>query len=252
MSNTDFDDADLGDDLLDGAEVEEETPDVEAAEDADEGDEDLVDTVEDGEDDEVDESPRRSRRDARIETLRARAEEERQERIRDRERFERELSELRAQQQVRDRAQETEAQRAERLALMTPEERSQALLGEAMETNRRELAMVTFKMEDQADKRAFDALATVDPLYAKFAPKVEEELRKLRLAGQNIDRERLFKYLVGEHVLGARKTRPSQEQRRGSERVRRQQAPAVRTRADVVDRRQPSDSPAKRLEGVLI
>lgn len=229
------------DDLDDEVEIDD-TGDEELEPD---GGEDLAD--DDGQD-EVDEPRRPSRREARIQTL---AEETRAARERA-DRLEAEIHEIRQREYSRSRSEETEAQRAERLALMTPEERSEYRLAEAMELNRRQLAEMQFRMEDQSDKRTFDAQATIDPLYAKWAPTVEAELQKLRMQGQNIDRERLFQYLVGKSVLEARRSK-SGAARKGQESIRRQQAPAGRSRADTpAQRRQVADSPAKRLEGVQI
>lgn len=248
VSNTDFEDdlTDEPDAIMDdpAGEVDEpEADDVEPVEaEADDG----VDVEEPEE-----EQPRRSRENDRIRTLRERAEEEARARAAERERadrFERELSEIRARTQA-----ETESQKAERLALMTPEERSEYRVNEALNSHRREIAAVTFRMEDQADKAAFQAKAAVDPLWGKWADQVEAKRVEFLRQGTVVPRAELLKWLVGESVLSGRGPETARQAARGKENIRRQQVSAATGRTDVsTSRRRSADTPAKRLEGMQI
>ena len=72
---------------------------------------------------------------------------------------------------------------------------------------------LAFQLQDRGDKSAFEAKATVDPLYSKWAPKVEAELAAMRTKGQNVDREVLMDYLIGKNA------RENRQQTAGRQRV---------------------------------
>lgn len=246
MSNVDFDDQDT-------PEVEQEVPEsVVEDEDGAEGEsEDVEASTEDDGEEEVAEAapPRRSRENDRIRSLRERAQAEK-----DRaDRLEREISEARARDYAQSRQRETQAERTERLALMSPEERSEFKLNEAMENNRREMAAMQFRMEDQTDRSAFHAKASVDPFYAKWADKVEAKRQEFLKQGTVVPREELLKWMVGESVIANRGRTTAKAVKQGQENIRRQQTRAVNGKADTASQRsRAADSPAKRLEGVPI
>lgn len=241
MSNTDFEGEDelveeIIDDPVDDVSDEEEVLSVDAEDDG--LDEEMVEEVDD----------RPSREEARIEALRTRSEQNAvaaaEERVR-REMLERQIAET--------RQREDPAFEAERLALMTPEERADYKLNKALGEMDLRAKREAFRIEDIADRAAFEAKVSSDPLYARFADKVEAQLAELRRQNQNIGRERLFKYLVGEHVLASRGQRNTSDAPRRNQNVDRQRTQSVRGRTDTqVGRRETSDTPAKRLNGVLI
>lgn len=252
MSNTDFEDAPDG---AEEVEVDAEGPD-EGLESEVEDNPDEVETAEEdggeGDAEEVDDEPeqrRPSRAQTRIQTLRREAEE-----ARDRaSRFERELQEARAEQQRRA-TQMTPEQEAEKLLLMTPEERSDYKLNKALAEMRREQQMAAFRAEDMADQTAFQAKAQSDPLYRKYADRVEQQRQEFLKQGQAIPREQLFYWMVGKEAVAARTSKGAQRQKRqAQDNVRRQTVAPGNGKADVRgERRQSTNTPAKRLEGVII
>lgn len=114
--------------------------------------------------------------------------------------------------QTKQPSGESPEQRAQRLALLTPEERISETLRESEVNHRREMQGLQFAILDGNDRAAFEAKATVDTLYAKWKPKVEAELAELRAKGQNVDREKLMDYLIGKNARESRKQGDKQRQ----------------------------------------
>lgn len=145
---------------------------------------------------------------------------------------------------------ETPEQRTQRLALLTPEERIREDLADAERRHGQQLAGLQFQVLDRSDKAAFEAKATIDPLYAKWAPKVEAELAAMRTKGQNVEREVLMDYLIGRN---ARENRQKVAGRQRMEAGRRVAAASTRpgsSRSDVQPQRRQGSSLEKRLENV--
>ena len=247
MSNTDFEDAPNGeaageelvlDPIEDSADGQDQV-DAQDAGDAGEG--------QDG--DGQEEVRRPSRRDARIQTLLTRAEEN-EKRARD---FERELMEIKAREQARMQ-QEDPNREAERLALMTPEERADYKLNNALNQIRREQALTAFKVQDETDKARFEAKAANDKIYAKYAERVEQaRLKYMREQNTVIPREELLKHMVGDDVLRNRGKTVGRQTAQGKANIQRQQAPVANGKGNAqANRRGAQDTPAKRLEGVAI
>lgn len=148
---------------------------------------------------------------------------------------------------------ETPEQRAQRFALMTPQEQMQETLREAeMRQTQREQAFQS-QMLDAADRTSFQARASVDPLYAKWGPKVEGRLAELRARGVNVERDVLLKFMIGEAALDRR---GSKEGRREVTQAR-QRVAAARTRptnsgSDTQAQRRGGQTLEQRLENVQI
>lgn len=140
-----------------------------------------------------------SRRDRRIEALTTSLAEER----RQREELNRRLDAV-LTGQSRQPAGETQEQRAQRLALLTPEERIREELNEAKTGFAQQLQRMEISSRDGADRAAFQAKATVDPYYKGWEPKVEAKLQELRSQGMNAPREEVLKWLLGDAVLAKR------------------------------------------------
>lgn len=149
--------------------------------------------------------------------------------------------------------QETPEQEAQRLALMTPEEKMEY----RMEKMQRELRAASQRAEfvtmDTADKAAFDARAAADPRRAKYAPLVEQRLQEMRRNGANAPREAVLYYMIGERVMNADPKKINAQRNRGRQNVERQRAPAGSGRGDVrAERRPTGKTAAQRLENVEI
>lgn len=100
-------------------------------------------------------------------------------------------------------ADELAAERA-REELMSPAELVEHKVSKATNQLRAEMQHTQFRMWDQSDKAAFDAKVASDPLYAKYAARVEAGIQEQRKNGLNVARERMFRFLVGDDVLNKR------------------------------------------------
>lgn len=160
-----------------------------------------------------------------------------------------------AQTQQRAEPAETPAQREQRLALLDPIDRMRVEMQEAQHTSTRQMQAMAFTMQDSSDKATFDAKSLVDPLYAKWAPKVESFLTDLRAKGQNVAREQALKYLIGEAALANRKAASGKQRQEAAGRMNRNRTQPSNARSDTqVDRRGGSDATKleRRLENVNI
>ena len=113
----------------------------------------------------------------------------------------RRIDDLIARQQQPQPQRETAEQRAARFAIMTPQEQIAESLRES--EARWEQRMQGFQLQtvETQDRTAFQAKAAVNPVYAKWAPKVEGKKAELAAKGQMVDRETILKYLIGEAAL---------------------------------------------------
>lgn len=152
------------------------------------------------------------------------------------------------------RVQESAEQRAQRHALMTPEERITESLNEARQNFDSRLNQMQFQSADLASRTAFSAKAAVDPLYAKYAPKVEAFVAERRAEGHPfIDRELAFTILVGQAALERRGSKEArQEARQAQRRVNAQRGRPVNSGSDTQATRRSGSTPEQRLENVNI
>lgn len=121
------------------------------------------------------------------------------------------------QQQVSP--QETPQQRAERYALLSPEERAQEMVNEALARNRAETQQINAQLMDQADRSTFEARCASNPLFRKLQNDVERELQGLRQRGERpLPREVIATYLIGQRVVAQQAGRSN-----GNRQTRRQQ-----------------------------
>lgn len=112
----------------------------------------------------------------------------------------RELAEERAQRNGRQTA-EQQAMERERIALMSPEERTSYEVDKVRQELGRELGNIRFQTADASDKSGFDSLCARNPAYASVQDRVEELLANERRAGSNPKREVVAKYLIGELAI---------------------------------------------------
>lgn len=99
---------------------------------------------------------------------------------------------------------ESVQERANRLALLSPEDRIREEMREAFERNERNTQALATQLMDESDRNAFQARTQSDSLARKLAPEVERRLVAYRSSGNNIKRGVLFTYLVGEKALEQR------------------------------------------------
>lgn len=231
-------------------------PEEEVEQAEDEADPAEVETEPEGEDDaepgeqaaQAGEQRQPSRRDTRIETLTNSVKEERQRRSE----LERRLDSLLAGQ-PRQQQGESPEQRAQRFALLTPEERITETLRESEVRHASEMRTLQFSILDGNDRAAFEAKATVDPLVAKWKPRVEAELAILRQNGQNVDREKLMFYLIGKSAYEGRSKVVSKQRQAGQARVNAQRTRPSNSGSDTAsNRRDRNTSLERRLENQSI
>jgi hypothetical protein len=235
----------LLDDPVDDTETEAESPDDSSVEADEEAIPDSPDEVAAPTDDQQPAPSRQqpSRGERRFQVLTSELANEK----RQREDMARRLDAILAQQ--RQPVQETPEARAQRHALMTPEERMREDLQNASVTHQTEMRLLRFQMQDNSDKTAFEAKAAVDPLYSKWKPEVERELLALRQQGQNVDREKLMDYLIGKSIREGRKVEVAAQRRAAQQRVQRQSVRPTNSGSDVqASRRERGNSLEKRLE----
>lgn len=142
-----------------------------------------------------------------------------------------------------------------RLAAMDPSERTEFLINELRADTARDRQMVQFQAADQADRSAYDTIAVNNPHYRKYKEEVEHRLTLLRNNGQNVPRETILKFIVGEKVVASRAPGKTKAQRdQAAERVRSQVATPTRSRGDSGKGARESESTARarRLENLQI
>lgn len=190
-----------------------------------------------------------SRRDQRIQTLL----DENRRKDQDLADVRRRLDDLTSRVTQPAQRQETPQERAARFALMTPQEQMQETLREAQQSFQSQMQTMQMQGAENADRTAFHAKCAVDPLYAKWAPKVEGKLAELRTKGENVNREVLLKFLIGEAALERRASPDGKKEVRQAQ--RRVQASRVRptnSGSDTQAQRRQNSSVERRLENVQI
>ncbi len=200
--------------------------------------------------DQVVEQPQRpSRRDSRIQSL-VESNRQKDTELSD---VRRRLDELtRTVQQPRQQAESPE-QRAQRRALMTPQEQMQEDLREATTGFNQQLQTMQAQNVETADRTAFQAKCASNPLYAKYAPKVEGKLAELRVKGINAEREVLLKYLIGEAALDKYSSKEGKKEvRDAQQRVKRATVRPSNSGSDTAATRRREESLERRLENLNI
>ena len=227
--------------IVDGAEHETEADGGTELEQDQVGDDGQDAAEGDGTDaeEEVEVEARPSRAETRFQKLANEAKEAREESARVR----RELDEFKASQRQQAQ-QESPDQVAQRLALMTPEERLEYKLDQAERRNSQTMANMQFQMQDAGDKSAFLALCASDATAARYTEKVEAELSRLRSQGQNVSREALFTYMLGKDIRSKSGAARAKQGKDGERRIARQKVAPGNSRGD----RQPERRGEKSLE----
>jgi hypothetical protein len=114
-------------------------------------------------------------------------------------RLERELAELKTSRPSAPRDEQFEHEESRlKDPKIEPLEKWQIEANRELRRGRSEAQFALAQAHDVADRTAFSALAVTSPaIYKRYAPKVEEELTKLRSQGRNLQRETLLDLLIG-------------------------------------------------------
>jgi hypothetical protein len=170
-----------------------------------------------------------------------------------------ELAQLR-RDQAADRAeraqqtqQYTDQQWAERWAVMTPEEKIDYVASQGEQRIRglqSEMGRQTMLMRDQM---AYEAKASVHPVYARYQNEVDRIHNDYAQRGQFIAREGILKQLLGERALATASGSTRKAQRQGQKKIEAQTTRPSSSKGDAASTRGKSgDSAEKRLAGVEI
>lgn len=162
-----------------------------------------------------------------------------------------------AERAAQDRQrQEGAAQRDARLAEMMPDERAAYLIEENNRNTQQQLAAMDFRMQDSADRTAFDGLCARNPTAAKLRDDVEARLADMRRSGTTAPRETVLRYLIGDRALKSAPKAKAKQQRAADGERQRQQAKPGAARSDVGSgggrRGSEQDARRKRLADVQI
>jgi hypothetical protein len=149
---------------------------------------------------------------------------------------------------------ETPAQRAERLSMMSPQEQIAETLREAEQRHEARINAMEFNNVDLASRTQFQAKAAVDPLYAKWGPKVEAFVAEQRAKGLAFyDRDIALALLIGKAALEKRTSKEGRaEVRQAARRVASQRTRPVNSGSDVPAQRRTGNSLERRLENQQI
>ena len=245
----DIDDEDLHDDEVEELEGEHEEGAGET-DDAAEQDEGQTDGEKAG-DEEVDAQPegKPSRGASRFQKLANEAREAREHAAR----VERELQEFKAEQSRRAAVVEKKEPTAEEMALWSTEQIIDYKLQKATGQYGQQLAQMQWNTQEANDKAAFERLQLSDPRAKKYAAEVEARLASIRKQNQNVDRESLFKFILGEKVYQNGSKAAAKQKKQGEAEIRRQKTNPPSGQSDVRGgRTQDSEAEArrKRLENV--
>ena len=229
--NDDGGDPDGGDDRIPEPDLDDDETVTDPVGETDEGDDDEPEDDEDEPDVVAAGEPERPTRGNRqVGELRRVA----RERAEENARLTREMAEMRGRldQLARQPAApvETAAQRAERMALMSPEERAMEMVNESLARHGQQQAQLTNQLLDQSDRSAFEARAAATPLLKKLQSEVERTRQTImQRDGTIISRMDVATYLIGQKVLQQQgKGKPAAQARR-----RQQQARPTNSRGDV-------------------
>ena len=181
--------------------------------------------------------------------LRSELREAREQNAKDRQEFQRQINELRYAQQQPQAL--TVQQEAERLAAMTPEERTDERLRRTEQNHQALMYQQQYLHADQMDRQAFEALSQKDGRAARYKDEVEQLLGAARQAGMNLKREVLYYYALGRKVAEARAKSSPKQRQDAQERVRRATTRPTNAGSDTQARAR-AKSLEQRLEGVPI
>ena len=133
----------------------------------------------------------------------------------------RELAELRAAQQGRQTQEQQQLER-ERVALMSPEERTEFRLEQLEKRLAQERQQDRFIAQDAQDRVTFRAMCAENPAYKAVAGDVEAQLEEARRVGSNLPRETIATYLIGKRAIERANRAAPKQKREGAARVQRE------------------------------
>lgn len=169
--------------------------------------------------------------------------------------IQRELADLKAQQNTRSNLSHEEAARIreEKLSLLEPQEKRAFLQDEEIQRLKQAQLATQFHVIDSGDRAAYEAKATLNPVYAKHQAAVEKALASLRQNGNNAAREELLKWVIGHEALNAKPSKAAAANKQAAaSRVTAAKGKPTSARGDTGFYTGKGSTPEDRLRGVLI
>ena len=139
------------------------------------------------------------------------------------------LQQIMAQQQANQQAQQAQADN-ERMALMDPAERQAYVAQQVAHRTQQQLQHVQLQLADTTDLTQYQMKAAANPIYARYADRVEQTLADLRSKGMTAAREKVLAFVIGEDAL--RKAAPGGKAKAGAQRVAAAKGRPVSARGD--------------------
>lgn len=149
-----------------------------------------------------------------------------------------------AQQPQYQQAQETPAQREQRLQLLTPDERMRVELAERDQYYEGRHRQLLATVQDSGDRASFSALAGSNKYAKQYANEVERRHNDFKAKGVFVERHVILKNLLGEKVI----EQAGKPRKQAAASRQRQAAAPVRSGSDVRAARRPSAGSAADLE----
>jgi len=194
MADTEFDgpEDELDLEAEDELEIEDEVEEGDEAEESDEADE----GADDGDEEAKAAIQVKAKKEGRFAVLarRAKEAEERAKKV------EEDLQRFQQQRTHQDRAAWEAAERA-KLDNMLPDERAAYIADQRFNQMQFQLQQTQFQMAEMAEKASFEARASVNPTYAKYADRVEKVKADYLKDGKNVSRENILYHLIGKDAL---------------------------------------------------
>lgn len=151
-------------------------------------------------------------------------------------RQERMIEDLRTTTQQRHTQPDPELE-AQRLSLMSPEERLEYRFDQSQKQHARELAAVRVQVADQADRATFEATLAGAPNLQKYRSQVEQLYVQQLRAGQHTDRNVILSYILGESVRKRLSGDTGKQRKQAQTRINRQQTRPGDSRNDMQGQR---------------
>jgi hypothetical protein len=245
----DIEDEDLHDEEIENLEDGEHEEGGGETDDASEQNEGQDDGEEVSDEEVVAEAKKPSRGESRFQKLANEAREAREHSSR----IEREFNEFKAEQSRQRATVEKKEPTAEEMALWSTEQVIDYKLQKATGQFSQNLQQLQWNTYESNDKAAFERLQLSDPRAKKYAAEVETRLASIRKQGQNVDREALLKFIIGEKVFQGGGKAAAKQKKEGEAQIRRQRTNPPAGQSDVRGgRTQDSEAEArrKRLENI--
>jgi hypothetical protein len=147
----------------------------------------------------------------------------------------------------------TQQQWQERWNAMPPEEKIEAAWQQGQQQINNLQQQFGTQLQLMKDQTAYEAKATVNPVYARHKDEVEEQYQSYSQRGMHIPRETILKQMLGEKALASASRSTSTARRQGQKKIEAQTTRPTSNKGDAASSRgKQGDTAEKRLAGVEI